>query len=62
MNDKIAKKGIAIITANIGENPRPIIVFNNNHCIPQLNITKRIYAIGFPFLLNTPFLLAKYPK
>ena len=42
MNEKIAKKGIAIITAKQEEKPKAIIVFINNHCTAQANNTKRM--------------------
>ena len=41
MNEKIAKKGIAIITAKKEEKPKFIIVFINNHCTTQTNNTKK---------------------
>lgn len=42
MNEKIDRKGMAIITAKKEEKPKAIIVFINNHCIAQANNTKRI--------------------
>ena len=42
MNEKSARKGIAIITAKKEEKPRIIIVFINNHCTTQTNNPKRI--------------------
>ena len=42
MNEKIDKKGIAMITAKKEEKPKAIIVFINNHCTAQANNTKRV--------------------
>ena len=42
MNEKIDRKGMAIITAKKEEKPKAIIVFINNHCTAQANNTKRI--------------------
>ena len=41
MNEKIDKKGIAMITAKKEEKPKFIIVFINNHCTTHTNNTKR---------------------
>ena len=50
---------MAIKTANEEERPKLIRLLIKIHWNSQLTNTKKIYTIGFPFRLKTPYLFAK---